>query len=198
VLSSTPAMPIIAGRKALLLSGLTAAAFSIPCTSPSGGGGRRRNYPLVAARTDSVVGPLLAARALPLRCAASAVLSSTLAMPNCGGRKALLLSGLTAVSAFRTAGVTLVPLDKYNLWLRIDVCVGIIAFDPLPSPPLRGLILRRANGTNLLSQALLFALSFHSWKPRLFSLFCLRYRGCHCWSEWLRREGGVFRGDLAF
>jgi hypothetical protein len=37
-------------------------------------------------------GPLLAARALPLRCAASAVLISTLAMPNCRVRKALLLS----------------------------------------------------------------------------------------------------------
>jgi hypothetical protein len=31
----------------------------------------------------SAVGPLLAARALPLRCAAGAVLSSALAMPNC-------------------------------------------------------------------------------------------------------------------
>jgi hypothetical protein len=41
-------------------------------------------------------------------------------------RKALLLSDLTAASAFRTA-VTPVPLDKCNLWLRIDVCVGIIA-----------------------------------------------------------------------
>jgi hypothetical protein len=36
----------------------------------------------------SVVGPLLAARALPLRCAASTVLSSALAMPNCGAQGA--------------------------------------------------------------------------------------------------------------
>ena len=27
-----------------------------------------------------------------------------------------------------------------------------------------------------------------SWKPRLFSLFYLRYRECHCWSEGF--EGG--------
>jgi hypothetical protein len=40
----------------------------------------------------SVVGLLLAARALLLRCAASTMLSSTLAMPNIAGRKALLLS----------------------------------------------------------------------------------------------------------
>jgi hypothetical protein len=108
----------------------------------------------------SAVGPLLAARALPLRCAASAVLSSAVLHRLCliAGRKALLLSDLTAASAFRTA-VTLVSLDRCNLWLRIDVCVGIIAFGPLPSPPLPGAgavqscILRRANATNLLSQA---------------------------------------------
>jgi hypothetical protein len=33
-------------------------------------------------------GPLLAARALPLRCAASAMLSSALAVPNCGAQGA--------------------------------------------------------------------------------------------------------------
>jgi hypothetical protein len=66
------------------------------------------------------------------------VLSSAVLHRLCliAGRKALLLSDLTAASAFRTA-VTLVSLDRCNLWLRIDVCVGIIAFGPLPTayPP---------------------------------------------------------------
>jgi hypothetical protein len=56
-------------------------------------------------------GPLLAARALPLRCAASPVLW----FANCGAlANALLLSA---------------ALGKCNLWLRTSVCVDIIAFD---------------------------------------------------------------------
>ena len=79
----------------------------------------------------------------PLRCAASAVLSSALelAVPNCGAYKALLLSdprtlllliphkeSETVGSACRTTVIP-VALEKYSLWLRIDVCVDIIAFD---------------------------------------------------------------------
>jgi hypothetical protein len=59
---------------------------------------------VVACRGEgSAVGPLLAARALPLRCAASTVLSS-----------ALLAIYLTKIPAA-------------VIRLRIDVCVGIIA-----------------------------------------------------------------------
>ena len=38
-------------------------------------------------------------------------------------RKALLLSDLTAISAFPTA-VALASVDKRILWLRVDVCVA--------------------------------------------------------------------------
>jgi hypothetical protein len=50
--------------------------------------GRRRRGLAACRGEGSVAGPLLAARALPLRCAGSAVLSSTLAMLNCGAQGA--------------------------------------------------------------------------------------------------------------
>jgi hypothetical protein len=73
--------------------------------------------------------PALEGAVQPGRCRCAALLVLIIMHWLCliAGRKALLLSGLTAVSAFRTA-VTLVSLDKCDPWLRIDVFVGINAF----------------------------------------------------------------------
>jgi hypothetical protein len=63
---------------------------------------RDERHPSACRGLGSAVGPLLASRALPLRCAASTMLSSALLAPDWdAGRR--------------------------NLRLRIDVCVGIIA-----------------------------------------------------------------------
>jgi hypothetical protein len=88
-----------------------------------------------------VVGPLLAAHALLLRCAASAMLSSLHWL--IAVREALLLFDPRTLrrdrplppyqvrssrKRFRTT-VTPVALENCNLWLRIDVCVGIVVSD---------------------------------------------------------------------
>jgi hypothetical protein len=66
------------------------------------------------------------------------------------------------------------------------------SLDPLPSPPLLAFKISRANVADVL-----FALSF-SWKPRRLSLFIYVTVDVTAGvAEWLRREGDVFRGDLA-
>jgi hypothetical protein len=98
-------------------------------------------------------------------CAAAALRCSCSGQVRCihwlclsAGRPALLLSDLVAFSAFRTAvTLTLVSLDKCNLWLRIDVCVGIIAFLILClHPRCWGSILRRAKICNGVAVCLVF------------------------------------------